>query len=682
MQDTYRPARPDRDRDRGRERPPPLADRMTFSNGGSGDNYRPAQSDFTFESSRPAPRFPPSGPAADGSRAPPRNSRGRRGRGDHHGRHNANGSRRGAPYKKQAPHERALLRHRDAGSPELSYGIEGPSRFMNLDDMSDDQEADMDESDVSAGGAEGQPEPKAARVRASRADGNSEPKWAPIPTPKWSNPDPYTALPPPSETTGVKKDVVQLIRKAKNQDAEKAISNNAVAANDDFISFNDEDDDVDDEVDDAPGLLIYEDEEPIRGRDRGRGNDRNRVDQGSMNDVAYIDDMLSTRPLPPSPPRDTYQPQAGGGRNKRRFGDEVSIVYEWLPTPKGSHPTPWAERTGTYDRLNREPEKWLHNEILDFYDWVAPQDYEHEARHQLVQRLRSALGSQRWFPQDTGTILPFGSYPAGLYLPTADMDLVYASERHYAGGPPVLDVVKDKQLIKSTLFKASRRIHSVGIPTNKPLVIHSAKVPIIKFKDRLTGLDVDISFENLSGVQAQATFKEWKDRHPDLVYMVALVKQLLVMRGLNEVHSGGLGGFTIICLIVSYLEHTGKPENLGQCLLGFLKYYGKQFDLSRKRIQMKPPAIVEKSMYGIDNRLEQPTGLSIQDPNRPENNISGGSHKAVNAFKLFANAYETLMDRFEAVELGNFKGTSLLECMIGGNYTSYITQRRHMRSLK
>jgi len=237
----------------------------------------------------------------------------------------------------------------------------------------------------------------------------------------------------------------------------------------------------------------------------------------------------------------------------------------------------------------------LHNEILDFYDFVAPQSYEHRARDQLVQRIKSALSSQKFFPHDKGLLLSFGSYPAGLYLPTADMDLVYTSERHYNGGPPLLDatIPNDRPSIKKTLYKCSRRLQQVGI-ANNPVVIPSAKVPIVKFKDRVTGLDVDISFENLSGVQAQATFQKWKEQFPDMVYMVALVKQLLVMRAMNEVHSGGLGGFTIICLIISFLQHSKKADNLGDCFIAFLKYYGKDFDLSRQRIQMSPPAVVKK----------------------------------------------------------------------------------------
>jgi non-canonical poly(A) RNA polymerase PAPD5/7 len=58
--------------------------------------------------------------------------------------------------------------------------------------------------------------------------------------PKWSNPDPYTALPPPSQTQGPKKDIVETIRKAKNDQSQDAAASNPVKDNIDFISFDDD----------------------------------------------------------------------------------------------------------------------------------------------------------------------------------------------------------------------------------------------------------------------------------------------------------------------------------------------------------------------------------------------------------------------------------------------------------
>lgn len=61
--------------------------------------------------------------------------------------------------------------------------------------------------------------------------------------PKWSNPEYFTALPPPESGLAPKKDIVQVIRKAKVEAAAKQESaSNAVKENADFISFNMDDD--------------------------------------------------------------------------------------------------------------------------------------------------------------------------------------------------------------------------------------------------------------------------------------------------------------------------------------------------------------------------------------------------------------------------------------------------------
>jgi len=298
---------------------------MTFT-GGDGDSYRPGgarngnQSQFTFEHSHQAPRFPPasSSNTRDSGPAPSR----RRGRGgaSHRpdGKNHGNGSRRGrGGFKKTAPHERALLTHRDAGTPERALGVaDGSNSFHNPDDMSDDEEADMDvESDQDGVSGETR-EAKTARTQPKRADGDS--------IPKWSNPDPYTVLPPPDETTGKKRDVVKLIRKTRNADAEKVAGHNSVAANDDFISFG-----LDEEE---------EEEEPA---------------QGSLNEISHIQGIVNRQQESLA---DHRAPRAPRGTNKRK-AIAGGIIDEWLPLSNTSA-TPWLSSDDAYAHLSREPDKW------------------------------------------------------------------------------------------------------------------------------------------------------------------------------------------------------------------------------------------------------------------------------------------------------------------------------------
>lgn len=148
-----------------------------------------------------------------------------------------------------APSDRPLLRQRnETGSEELLGMTEEQAsirRYMPADDVSDSDEEPMDESESDIDKAEqngdGSLEPSKKRRTTSLGkrhgtDGDSEPKW--------SNPDPYTVLPPVDEEARKRKDVVKLIRKSDLHTAAKASQHNQVAANDDFISFGFEDDKV------------------------------------------------------------------------------------------------------------------------------------------------------------------------------------------------------------------------------------------------------------------------------------------------------------------------------------------------------------------------------------------------------------------------------------------------------
>lgn len=344
MGDSYRPERGER------ARPPPLAERMTFT---SGDNYRPGHRahQFTFESSQQLPQLPSGGPANQGTRGTQRNRRGDRGRGGNaqrggRGRGNSNGANRGA-YRKAAPHERQLLQQQHSG-PERTLGVaEGSNRFLNVDDMTDDEETDtVVDNGASAGHgtSAGDVTSDDPAVREKVARKPSQFRADSDAVPKWSNPDPYTACPPPDETTGVKRDVVQLIRKAKNQDSEKAIGSNAVAANDDFISFGDDEDGGDDELDDD---YLYADEQPAPKRTR----QAKRTVVGSMNDIGYVAQHAVQHAV--KTPRDSYQPSAS---KKRRHGNEAPLTADWVHDRR-TNPTPWLHPKG-YERLAQEPEKW------------------------------------------------------------------------------------------------------------------------------------------------------------------------------------------------------------------------------------------------------------------------------------------------------------------------------------
>ena len=78
---------------------------------------------------------------------------------------------------------------------------------------------------------------------------------------------------------------------------------------------------------------------------------------------------------------------------------------------------------------------------------------------------------------------------------------------------------------------------------------------------------------------------------------------------------------------------------------------------------------------------EGPERLTIIDPNRPDNNISGGTKQIGLIFECFSRAHDHLNDLMTGQLDGFDIGTSLLEDVIGGNFTAYELQRAVLSDL-
>ncbi|KAF4439180.1 dna polymerase sigma subunit, partial [Fusarium austroafricanum] len=230
-----RPYRPESDSYRPRDRydlpprpPPPPRDDYRPS-----DSYRPRmpQGDFTFRVDKPSgiSDYP-------GDYRGPSDRRG--GRRDGRGRGRGRGGRKWQPPPH--PSERALVSGATQNMPEERLGEEGAAKFRDVDELSDDDELEMDISDASDD--EG-PSKKRAKTKDTGSGDDA---------PKWSNPDPYTALPCPDEATRKKRDMVKLIRKARVEDQSDKLAASTEA--EDFISFDltEDEESSEEEVEEVP----------------------------------------------------------------------------------------------------------------------------------------------------------------------------------------------------------------------------------------------------------------------------------------------------------------------------------------------------------------------------------------------------------------------------------------------
>lgn len=255
-------------------------------------------------------------------------------------------------------------------------------------------------------------------------------------------------------------------------------------------------------------------------------------------------------------------------------------------------------------------------EVKDFYDHVKPRVYEERLRTKLVDDLNRLLSSKgRWQERK---MYPFGSFMSGLYLPTGDMDLVYCSTTFVNGGPPRAFPSNQHghlaRLLQSERVAVNNRVES----------IRKARVPLAKYVDQTTGLKVDISFENTGGLVAIDTFKAWKEQYPVMPILVTVIKQFLLMRGLNEPVNGGIGGFSVICMVVSMLQlmppvQTGDmiPEHhLGSLLMHFFDLYGNRFNYNTTALRLNPPGYVNKVRLSFETLLPALTSHCHAEPSQ------------------------------------------------------------------
>lgn len=248
-----------------------------------------------------------------------------------------------------------MLNSTRAPTPDLMPGMDeedgSAARYRDMDDISDSEEAEMEmSSDGEAQDSESeQPRKKQARVDSkTAADGDS--------VPKWSNPDPYTALPPPDESQRKKKDVVKLIRKARVEAAKDEAAKPEAAA-DDFISFDfgDEEEKLEEDSDDASEQSI-----PAGAPTGPRFSHKDHI-QGQLPSRNQFEDLPATTPVSSRQNDD----ESALGSRKRTFDDEIK------PEDSAIRPPPFIASFATSKKPPRGKitSEWRENSMVDSTPW-------------------------------------------------------------------------------------------------------------------------------------------------------------------------------------------------------------------------------------------------------------------------------------------------------------------------
>ncbi|XP_070603126.1 terminal nucleotidyltransferase 4A isoform X2 [Erythrolamprus reginae] len=272
----------------------------------------------------------------------------------------------------------------------------------------------------------------------------------------------------------------------------------------------------------------------------------------------------------------------------------------------------------------------LHEEIVDFYDFMSPCPEEAVMRREVVKRIETVI-KDLW---PTADVQIFGSFSTGLYLPTSDIDLVVFGKWD---SPPL-------QQLEQALRK-----HSVAEP-HSIKVLDKATVPIIKLTDQATEVKVDISFNVETGVKAARLIKDYMKKYSLLPYLILVLKQFLLQRDLNEVFTGGISSYSLILMAISFLQLHPRidarrfDENLGMLLIEFFELYGRNFNYLKTGIRIKNGGayIAKEEIMKTMTNGYRPSMLCIEDPLLPGNDVGRSCYGAMQVKQVFDYAYIVL----------------------------------------
>ncbi|KAL8528197.1 hypothetical protein ACS0TY_005852 [Phlomoides rotata] len=206
------------------------------------------------------------------------------------------------------------------------------------------------------------------------------------------------------------------------------------------------------------------------------------------------------------------------------------------------------------------------------------------------------------------------------------------------------------------LYALSKALSQRGI-AKKIQVIAKARVPIIKFVEKKSGVAFDLSFDVNNGPKAAEFITDAVTKWPPLKPLCLILKVFLQQRELNEVYTGGIGSYALLSMLIAMLrtqqDRQASPEhNLGVLLVDFFDMYGCKLNTVDVGVSCSDEGtFFQKSIKGFSVE-GRPSLISIEDPQAPDNDIGKSSYNYYQARSAFAMAYSTLTNTKTIMSLG------------------------------
>ncbi|NXV36288.1 GLD2 polymerase, partial [Rissa tridactyla] len=158
---------------------------------------------------------------------------------------------------------------------------------------------------------------------------------------------------------------------------------------------------------------------------------------------------------------------------------------------------------------------------------------------------------------------------------------------------------------------------------DRPQLIR-AKVPIVKFRDKVSCVEFDLNVNNVVGIRNTFLLRTYAHIENRVRPLVLVVKKWASFRDINDASRGTLNSYSLVLMVLHYLQtlpepilpslqknypesfdpamqlhlvhraprtippyHSKNGSSLGDLLIGFFKYYATEFDWSHQMISVR-----------------------------------------------------------------------------------------------
>ncbi|ORZ34869.1 hypothetical protein BCR44DRAFT_1435311 [Catenaria anguillulae PL171] len=353
---------------------------------------------------------------------------------------------------------------------------------------------------------------------------------------------------------------------------------------------------------------------------------------------AITSPSASSSPAADPLPADNSRNNGSSSAKRRRDdngGTETNLLDDFVIAKLEDANVPvWSEGKD----YSEDPSRRLHEEIVDFAAYMRSTPDETRLRETVLHAVESIVRSV-W---RTAEVHTFGSFVTGLYLPHSDLDVTVHTGQTQSDG-------------KRCVYRLADAFRRLGTQEFCNLeTIAFARVPIIKVVHTLSGFQIDISFNQSSGFVTAKYINDKLTQVPALRWFVLVLKMFLYSREANEVFNGGLSSYTVITMVLGFLEshplvkeRVIRPEeNLGVLLLEMLELYGDLFEM--RKVAITDQGFIPRSRVPMSSQDATRVPLVVVDPTNPANVLTVGSREAVPILHSFFSSF-TLLARAMAI---------------------------------